>query len=70
MTKKEDILLNKLIAAAGWLTRAYNKYQLYQRYNNSLDSDLAKMVVAMRTANSVIDEAIEILKEPNGRPKP
>jgi len=54
MTKREDKLLNKLIAAAGWLTRADNKRQL---------GEFEKMHAAMKWANFSIDEAIEILKE-------
>lgn len=54
MTTKEDKLLNRLIAAAGWLTRAYNQYQKQEGL---------KMLIAMRAANAAIDEAIEILKE-------
>lgn len=58
--KQEDLLLNKLIASAGWLTRAYNKYQ---------SGDGLKMLLAMREANSAIDEASAMLKEYHGRPK-
>ena len=54
MIAKEDRLLNKLIASTGWLTRAYNKWQI---------RDTKKMVEAMKASNKSIDEAIEILKE-------
>ncbi len=54
MTDRENKLLSKLIAAAGWLTRAYNKYQIHED---------EKMVEAMKQANAAIDSAIEILKE-------
>jgi len=57
MTEKEDRLLNKLIASAGWLTRAYNKWQT---------TETSKMVTAMREANRAIDDAMEILAD--GRP--
>lgn len=51
---RKDLLLNKLIAAAGFLTRAYNKYQAHEE---------DKMVEAMKMANGAIDQAIEILRE-------
>jgi hypothetical protein len=54
MTEKEDRLFSKLIAAGGFLTRAYNKYQIHED---------EKMVEAMKQANGAIDSAIEILRE-------
>ena len=54
MTEKEEQLLNKLISAGGWLTRAYNKHQ---------SGEEIKMIEAMKAANAAIDRAIEILRE-------
>lgn len=51
---QNDRLLNKLIAAAGWLQRSCNQYQKKKGL---------RMLIAMKEANSAIDEAIEILKE-------
>jgi len=48
-----DLLLSKLIAAAGWLTRAYNKHQ---------EGAKDKEEIALKATNAAIDQAIEILR--------
>ena len=55
MTEKEEILCNKLIAAAGWLRRAMDKRRFL--YLNQTEH-------ALRDAAANIESAIEFLRGP------
>jgi len=60
MTDKEEILVNKMIAAGGWIRRAQDKRKVLS---------LFQAEHALREAVRIIDGAIELLRGPqDGRP--
>jgi hypothetical protein len=61
MTEKEEILVNKLIAAGGWIRRAQDKQKVLA---------IAEAVYALTMAQQVIEASIKMLRiEKHERPK-
>lgn len=59
MTDKEEILVNHLIAAGGWIRRGMDKYKVL---------DLYQAEYALAMAQLAIEESLKILRtEKNGR---
>jgi len=53
MTEKEEILLNKIIAAGGWLNRGVDKWKVLA---------IAEAVYALTMAQQAIEESIKIIR--------
>ena len=61
MIEKEDILINKLIAAGGWIRRALDKQKVLA---------IEEAVYALTMAQQAIEESIKILRtEKHERPE-
>jgi len=53
MTDKEEILVNKMIAAGGWLRRGMDKYKVLA---------VEEAVYSLTMAQQAIEESIKILR--------
>ena len=58
MTDREEGILNKLIAAGGWIRRAKDKWRVLA---------WTQTEHALTQAESAINGAIDLLREPDGR---
>ncbi|MCZ7404491.1 MAG: hypothetical protein O8C67_06120 [Candidatus Methanoperedens sp.] len=66
MTECEEKVLNKLLAAGGWLNRCHRKTLINQSMDGGYCFDGH---VALHEAMRIIDQAIEIMREEkDGRP--